>query len=63
MASSGTPHYELFDQEKDIMIYGIKIEELFAEGFEINMHTLETVHQMIPDVLEKCGNSSLEKKQ
>ena len=62
MASSGTPHYELFDQEKDIMIYGIKIEELFAEGFEINMHTLETVHQMIPDVLEKCGNSSYGKK-
>ena len=29
MASAETPHYELFDEEKNIMIYGIKIEELF----------------------------------
>ena len=35
MASAETPHYELFDEEKNIMIYGIKIEELFSEGCTI----------------------------
>ena len=36
MASADTPHYELYDEEKNIIIYGIKIEALFPEGFEIN---------------------------
>ena len=28
MASADTPHYELYDEEKSIIIYGIKIETL-----------------------------------
>ena len=34
MASAETPHYELFDEEKNIMIYGIKIEELFLKDVQ-----------------------------
>ena len=36
MAAQETPHYELYDEEKDIMIYGIKIEAISSEGIEIN---------------------------
>ena len=28
MASADTPHYELYDEEKDIIIYGIKIPHM-----------------------------------
>ena len=62
MASSETPHYELFDEEKNIMIYGIKIEELFSEGCTISSDTLDVIHQMIPDVVDKCINSHYGKK-
>ena len=62
MAVQGTPHYELYDEEKDIMIYGIKIEALFSEGIEINSETLNCIHQMIPDVMDKCMNSGYSKK-
>ena len=62
MASQQTPHYELYDEEKDIMIYGIKIEALLSDGFEINSETLNLIHQMIPDVMDKCMNSGYSKK-
>ena len=62
MASAETPHYELFDEEKNIMIYGIKIEELFSEGCTISSDTLDVIHQMIPDVVDKCINSHYGKK-
>ena len=62
MASAQTPHYELYDEEKDIMIYGIKTEELYPEGFEITANTIHAFHQMIPDVIAKCANSSFSKK-
>ena len=41
MASKKTPHYELYDEEKNIMIYGIKVESLFSEGVEINSETID----------------------
>ena len=63
MASADTPHYELYDEEKNIIIYGIKIEALFPEGFEITSQGLDIIHQIIPDVVEKCQNSSYGKKQ
>ena len=62
MASQETPHYELYDEEKNIMIYGIKVEALFAEGVEINGETMNIVHQNISDVWEKCINSPYSKK-
>lgn len=62
MASKETPHYELYDEEKNIMIYGIKVESLFSEGVEINSETIDIIHQNIPDVLEKCINSCYTKK-
>ena len=62
MASAETPHYELFDEEKNIMINGIKIEELFSEGCTISSDTLDVIHQMIPDVVDKCINSHYGKK-
>ena len=62
MASVDTPHYELYDEEKDIIIYGIKIEALFPEGFGITSQGVDIVHQIIPDVVEKCQNSSYGKK-
>ena len=62
MASAETPHYELFDEEKNIMIYGIKIEELFSEGCTISSDTFDVIHQMIPDVVDKCTNSHYGKK-
>ena len=63
MASAQTtPHYELYDDQKDIMIYGIKLEELHQDGFEITSNTITTLHQMIPDVMAKCANSSFAKK-
>ena len=62
MASPQTSHYELFDEEKDIMIYGIKIEEIFSEGVEINSDTINLIHQLIPDIVEKCSNSAYGKK-
>ena len=62
MASAETPHYELYDEEKDIIIYGIKIEALFPEGFGITSQGVDIVHQIIPDVVEKCQNSSYGKK-
>ena len=52
MASADTPHYELYDEEKDIIIYGIKIEALFPEGFGITSQGVDIVHQIIPDVVE-----------
>ena len=57
MVSNQTPYYELYDEEKDIMIYGIKLEAIFSEGIEINSETINIVHQNIPDVWEKCMNS------
>ena len=63
MASADTPHYELYDEEKNITIYGIKIEALFPEGFEITSQGVDIIHQIIPDVDEKCQNSSYGKKQ
>ena len=62
MAPADTPHYELYDEEKDIIIYGIKIEALFPEGFGITSQGVDIVHQIIPDVVEKCQNSSYGKK-
>ena len=62
MASADIPHYELYDEEKDIIIFGIKIEALFPEGFGITSQGVDMVHQIIPDVVEKCQNSSYEKK-
>ena len=62
MASAETPHYELFDEEKNFMIYGIKIEELFSEGCAISSDTFDVIHQMIPDVVDKCTNSHYGKK-
>ena len=62
MAAHQTPYYELYDEEKDIMIYGIKIEALFSEGIEINSGTLNNIHQLIPDVNAKCMNSGYSKK-
>ena len=44
MSSQETPHYELYDEEKNIMIYGIKVEALFTEGVEINGETMNIVH-------------------
>ena len=61
-ASAETPHYELYDEEKNIIIYGIKIEALFPEGFEITSQAVDITHQIIPDVVEKCQNSSYGKK-
>ena len=29
MAAQTTSHYELYDEEKDIMIYGMRIEDIF----------------------------------
>ena len=43
MASADTPHYELYDEEKDI-IYGIKIEALFPEGFGITSQGVDIAH-------------------
>ena len=57
MASADTPHYELYDEEKNIIIYGIKIEALFPEGFEITSQGVDIIHQIIPYVVEKCQNS------
>ena len=57
MAAQTTSHYELHDEEKDIMIYGMRIEEIFSEGIEINTETINTIHQTIPDVMAKCLNS------
>ena len=51
MAAQTTSHYELYDEEKDIMIYGMRIEEIFSEGIEINTETINTIHQTIPDVM------------
>ena len=62
MASPKTPHYELYDEDKDIMIYGIKINEVFSEGVEITPDTVNLLHQMIPDVIAKCINSPYGKK-
>ena len=62
MASAETPHYELYDEEKNIIIYGIKIEALFPEGFEITSQGVDIIHQIIPDVVEKCQNSPYGKK-
>lgn len=62
MAAQDTPHYEMYDEEKDIMIYGIKIEAIFNEGIEINAATINTIHQKIPDIVAKCTNSGYSKK-
>ena len=62
MASVDTPHYELYDEEKNIIIYGIKIEALFPEGFEITSQGVDIIHQIIPDVVEKCQNLPYGKK-
>ena len=62
MAGQDTPHYEMYDEEKDIMIYGIKIEAIFNAGIEINGETKNIIHQKIPDILEKCINSEYSKK-
>ena len=49
MASADTPHYELYDEgKKNIIIYGIKIEALFPEGFEITSQGVDIIHQIIP---------------
>ena len=44
------------------MIYGIKIEELFSEGCTISSDTFNVIHQMIPDVVDKCTKFTLWKK-
>ena len=62
MATQTTSHYELYDEEKDIMIYGMRIEEIFSEGIEINAETINTIYQTIPDVMAKCLNSGYSKK-
>ena len=62
MAAQQTPHYELYDEEKDIMIYGMKIEEIFYDGIEINAETLNIIEQKIPDIMAKCNNSGYSKK-
>ena len=49
-------------KKKNIMIYGIKIEELFSEGCTISSDTLDVIHQMISDVVDKCINSHYGKK-
>ena len=61
MASQHTPHYELYDEEKDIMIYGMKIKEIFNEGIEISAETLNIIQQKIPDIMAKCINSGYSK--
>ena len=55
------PHYELYDEEKDIIIYGIKIEALFPEGFGITSQGVDIIHQIIPDVVENVKIPHMEK--
>ena len=62
MASQKTSHYELYDEEKNIMIYGIKVEEVFQQEYDISSDTINLIHQKIPDVMEKCLNSPYGKK-
>ena len=62
MASADTPHYELYDEEKYIISYGIKIEALFPEGFGITSQGVDIVHQIIPDAVEKISKFLIWKK-
>ena len=62
MTAQETPHYELYDEEKDIMIYGIKIEAISSKGIEINSQTINYIHQMMPDVVDKCIQGILRKQ-
>ena len=63
MASADTPHYELYDEEKNIIIYGIKIEALFPEGFEITSQVVDVIHQIILMLLKNVKIHHMEKKQ
>ena len=62
MASSKTPHIECHDKDIDIMVYCIEVKDIGAEGFEINADTTSIIREIIPDVVEKCANSSYGKK-
>ena len=63
MASAETPHYELYDEEKNIIIYGIKIEALFPEGFEITSQGVDIIHQLYLMLLKNIKIRHMEKKQ
>ena len=40
----------------------LKLRHFFSEGFEITSQGVDIIHQIIPDVVEKCQNSSYGKK-
>ena len=40
----------------------LKLRHFFPEGFGITSQGVDIVHQIIPDVVEKCQNSSYGKK-
>ena len=43
-------------------MYGIKVIEVFQEGYEISSDTINMIYQKIPDVMEKCLKSPYGKK-
>ena len=64
MASADTPYYELYDEEKNIIIYGIKIEALFPEGFEISFDRELTLYiRLYLMLLKNVKIRHMEKKQ
>ena len=62
MALSKTPHSEVPNEDEDIMIYAVDVTDIHGEGFEINADTTSIIHDIIPDVVEKCANSPCGKK-
>ena len=62
MASSQTPHHEIYDEEQDIMIYVIRMKDIFDEDIKITYDTVGIVRERIPDIADKCTKSSHSRK-
>ena len=58
MASSYIPHHKLYDQEKDITIYVIRMKDIFNQDIKITYDTISVVHERIPSIVDECAKSS-----
>lgn len=57
-----TSHYEFYSERDDMMIYGIKVQEIFNNTEYISENTSKEIDSKIQDILQKVDQCKFSKK-
>lgn len=62
MAQKITSHYEYFSEEQNIIVYAMKVEEVFPNGVTIDGDITTKITDLIPDIIQKYQVTKYSKK-